>query len=46
VTSCRTKWDRNGYIGGLEEAGRRRKALMARQSDQRLAEERKQRGLT
>lgn len=44
-----TKWDRDGYIervGGLEEAERRRKALMAKQSGQRLAEERKQRGLT
>jgi len=33
-------------IGGPEEAERRRKALMARQSGHRLAEERKQRGLT
>ncbi|MGH3181026.1 MAG: helix-turn-helix domain-containing protein [Streptosporangiaceae bacterium] len=44
-----TKWDRDAYIervGGPEEAERRRKALMARQSGQRLAEERKQRGLT
>ena len=44
-----TKWDRDAYIervGGLEEAERRRKALMARQSGQRLADERKQRGLT
>ena len=44
-----TKWDRDAYIervGGPEEAERRRKALMARQSSQRLAEERKQRGLT
>jgi DNA-binding XRE family transcriptional regulator len=43
------QWDRDAYIervGGPEEAERRRKALMARQSDQRLAEERKQRGLT
>jgi len=48
VTSY-TKWDRDAYIervGGPEEAERRRKALMARQSGQRLAEERKQRGLT
>jgi len=48
VTSY-TKWDRDAYIervGGLDEAERRRKALMARQSGQRLAEERKQRGLT
>jgi hypothetical protein len=46
VTSY-TKWDRDAYIervGGPEEAERRRKALMARQSGQRLAEERKQRG--
>lgn len=44
-----TKWDRDAYIervGGPQEAERRRKALMARQSGQRLAEERKQRGLT
>ena len=44
-----TKWDRDAYIervGGPEEAERRRKALMARQSGQRLAGERKQRGLT
>ena len=44
-----TKWDRDAYIervGGLEEAERRRKALMARQGGQRLAGERKQRGLT
>ena len=44
-----TKWDRDAYIervGGPEEAERRRKALMARQSGQRLADERKQRGLT
>jgi ribosome-binding protein aMBF1 (putative translation factor) len=43
------KWDRDAYIqraGGPEEAERRRKALMARQSGQRLAEERRQRGLT
>jgi hypothetical protein len=42
VTSY-TKWDRDAYIervGGPEEAERRRKALMARQSGQRLAEER------
>ena len=48
MTSC-TKWDRDAYIGRVgvpEEAERRRKALMARQSGQRLAEERKQRGLT
>jgi DNA-binding XRE family transcriptional regulator len=48
VTSY-TKWDRDAYIervGGPEEAERRRKALMALQSGQRLAEERKQRGLT
>ena len=48
VTSY-TKWDRDAYIervGGPEEAQRRRKTLMARQSGQRLADERKQRGLT
>jgi hypothetical protein len=42
-------WDRATYIGrvgGAEEAERRRKALMARQSGLRLAEERKRRGLT
>jgi transcriptional regulator with XRE-family HTH domain len=44
-----TKWDRAAYIdrvGGEEEAERRRKVLMARQSGQRLAEERKRHGLT
>ena len=44
-----TKWDRDAYIervGGPEEAERRRKDLMARQSGQRLADERKQRGIT
>jgi ribosome-binding protein aMBF1 (putative translation factor) len=43
------KWDRDAYIervGGPEEAERRRKALMARQSGYRLAEERRRRGLT
>jgi len=43
------KWDREAYIeraGGPEVAERRRKALMARQSGHRLAEERKRRGLT
>lgn len=43
------KWDRAAYvdrIGGVEEAERRRRALMARQSGHRLAEERKRRGLT
>jgi transcriptional regulator with XRE-family HTH domain len=48
VTSY-TKWDRDAYIeraGGPEEAERRRKTLMARQSGQRLAGERKHRGLT
>ena len=47
--SSYTKWDRAAYIeraGGEEEAERRRKALMARQSGYRLAEERKRRGLT
>jgi DNA-binding XRE family transcriptional regulator len=33
-------------VGGEAEAERRRKALMARQSGQRLAEERKRHGLT
>ena len=44
-----TKWDRDAYIervGGLEEAERRRKALMARVDGYQLAEIRKQRGLT
>jgi DNA-binding XRE family transcriptional regulator len=44
-----TKWDRDAYIeraGGLEEAERRRKALMARQSGHRLAEVCRRRGLT
>jgi len=44
-----SKWNRDGYIervGGVEEAERRRKALMARQSGYRLAEERKRHGLT
>jgi len=44
-----TKWDRAGYIervGGPEEAERRRKQLMARQTGYRLAEERKRQGLT
>jgi ribosome-binding protein aMBF1 (putative translation factor) len=48
VTSY-TRWDRGAYVeraGGPEEAERRRKALMARHSGQRLADERKQRGLT
>ncbi|MGH3157576.1 MAG: helix-turn-helix transcriptional regulator [Streptosporangiaceae bacterium] len=46
--SSYTKWDRAAYIErvGGEEAERRRKALMARQSGQRLAEERKRQGLT
>jgi DNA-binding XRE family transcriptional regulator len=47
--SSYTKWDRAAYIervGGEEEAEHRRKALMARQSGQRLAEERKRHGLT
>jgi hypothetical protein len=42
--SSYTKWDRAAYIdrvGGEEEAERRRKVLMARQSGHRLAEERK-----
>ncbi len=44
-----TKWDRAAYVervGGEAEAERRRKALMARQSGHRLAEERKRHGLT
>ncbi len=44
-----TKWDRAAYIervGGPEEAERRRKELMARQTGYRLAEERKRQGLT
>lgn len=43
------RWDREAYIervGGEAEAERRRKALMARQSGERLAEERKRQGLT
>jgi len=43
------KWDRTAYIervGGQEAAEQRRKALMARQNSQRLAEERKRHGLT
>lgn len=47
--SDHTKWDREAYIervGGKEEAERRRKVLMARQSGYRLAEERKRHGLT
>jgi len=47
--SSYTKWDRGAYIdrvGGEEAAERRRKALMARQSGQWLAEERKRHGLT
>jgi DNA-binding XRE family transcriptional regulator len=47
--SSYTKWDRADYIeraGGAEKAGQRRKALMARQSGHRLAEERKRHGLT
>ena len=38
--SSYTKWDRDAYIervGGPEEAERRRKTLMARQSGQRLS---------
>jgi hypothetical protein len=44
-----TKWDRAAYIervDGEQEAERRVKALMARQSGHRLAEERKRHGLT
>jgi len=44
-----SKWDRDAYIeraGGPEAAERRRKALMARQTGYRLAEERKRYHLT
>jgi DNA-binding XRE family transcriptional regulator len=44
-----SKWDRDAYIervGGLEEAERRRRALMARVDGHQLAEIRKERGLT
>lgn len=44
-----TTWDRAAHVdrvGDVEEAERRRKALMARQRGYRLAEERKRRGLT
>jgi predicted transcriptional regulator len=44
-----SKWDRDAYIervGGIEEAERRRKALMARVDGYQLAEIRKQRSLT
>src|ERR1700733_13950360 len=47
--SSYTKWDRAAYVeraGSLEAAEQRRKALMARQSGYRLAEERKHHGLT
>jgi transcriptional regulator with XRE-family HTH domain len=47
--SSYAKWDRAAYIvraGGQGEALRRRKAAMARQSGQRLAEERKRHGLS
>ena len=47
--SSYTKWDRaacTGRVDGEEEAERRRKALMARQSGHRLAGERKRHGLT
>jgi len=40
--SSYTKWDRAAYIervGGEQEPERRRKALMARQSEYQLAEE-------
>ncbi len=43
------KWDRAAYVeraGGPEAAEQRRKALVARQSGHRLAEERKHHGLT
>jgi DNA-binding XRE family transcriptional regulator len=44
-----SRWNRDAYVervGGKDEAERRRKALMARQSGHRLAEERKRHGLT
>ena len=47
--SSYTRWDRAAYIeraGGPEAAEGRRKALMARQTGFRLAEERKRHGLT
>jgi len=47
--SSYSTWDRAAYIeraGGPDEAERRRKALMARQTGYRLSEERKRRGLT
>src|SRR6266705_6694100 len=47
--SSYTEWDRAAYVeraGGEEEAERRRKVLMARQSGYQLAEERKRHGLT
>lgn len=43
------KWDRAAYVervGGSDVAEQRRKTLMARQSGQRLAEERKRHDLT
>jgi len=43
------KWDRDAYVqrvGGPEEAERRRKTVMARQTGFRLAEERKRHGVT
>lgn len=47
--SSHAKWDHEAYIdrvGGVEEAERRRKALMGRQSGHRLAEEPKRHGPT
>lgn len=44
-----SKWDRDAYVqrvGGPEEAERRRKVVMARQTGFRLAEERKRHGVT
>ena len=43
------RWDREAYVervGGLEQAERRRKALLARSGGFRLAEERRRMGLT
>jgi DNA-binding XRE family transcriptional regulator len=49
MTSSYSKWDQDAYVkrvGGAEEAERRRKAVMARQSGHRLADERKRHGKT
>ncbi len=47
--SSYTRWDREGYIervGGVGEAERRRKAVLARQAGQRLSDERRRHGVT